>query len=225
MDDGQQMSLSRLSVLLGIFVALPLAVIGIVLWFPWYWPTMSVKASSETVDSSAGMPLSFSIENEGVLKAHSARYRCYFAHVQTSELEIVVNDSVTNESPVADVLLPHDPIEVTCPGLGSLVSGLPKPPRAVAADVAILVSFRPSFDWRRASACGRYILLKNAAGQLAWFRRSSTPCKELAKCTARREVRMLEYRETMRRFIRDRRVGKATKQPTPPTVISCLPKE
>jgi hypothetical protein len=191
-------------------------VIGLSLWIPWYWPTISVKASSGTVDPLAGMPLSFSIENEGVLKAHQARYRCYFGHAQSVAPEITMNDSETAESSVTDVLLPHDPIDVSCPGL---VSASANSTRVVEADVAILVSFRPSFDWRRSSACGRYALRKNAASQLAWFRKSSEPCKELTECLDRRTAESLKYRDTMRQF----KGGEPW--PEAPKYLSCLPRE
>ena len=215
------MSLSQLSLLLSIFVALPLTVISVVLWFPWYWPTLSVIASSTAVDPLAGIPLSFSIENDGVLEAHSARYRCYFEHVQSvAPVQITMDDTETGELPVADILLSHDPIEVSCPGL---VSAPPKATRVVEADVAILVSFRPSFDWRRSFACGRYILRENAARQLAWFRKSSAPCKELSKCLDRREAEMRKYRDAIRAMRRSKEFDKPW--PTKPEMSSCSPKE
>jgi len=106
------------------------------------------------------MPVSFSIENIGILKAYSPRYRCYFGHVRGAAVQITLTDVYSNEVPVpdTDVLVRNDPVEVTCPGLG-----VP----AIEADVAVLVSFRREFDRRRSSACSRYVLGKNAGGQLA----------------------------------------------------------
>jgi hypothetical protein len=216
MDDGQRNLLTRVALWFGI-AAFPLTLISIVLWFPWYWPRVSVKTSSDTVEPFAGMPLSFSIEDDGVLKAHSARYRCYFAHVQSApqQPQITINDSYSDEVAVADVLLPNDPVEVACPGLGVPAS---------EADVAILVSFRPSFDWRRSSACGRYILRKNAAGLLAWFRKSSVPCVELAACLNAREMANREYRSAMREYVKALREGHPKARPRIPSATSCLPK-
>jgi hypothetical protein len=184
---------------------------------------VSVKASSEAVAPLAGMPLSFSIENEGVLKAHSAKYRCYFGHIQSSfPPQVTMSDNDTSELPLADVLLPRDPIEVSCPGVFS-------PPeisiRVAEADVAVLVSFRPSFDWRRSSACGRYILRKNAANQLAWFRKSSEPCEELARCLNKRDADLSKYRVAIREYVKNMRRGKSAEIPTAPSAISCAPRE
>lgn len=216
MGDDQQTLLSRVGLWLGI-IGFFVGLVSLVLWFPWYWPTVSVKASSEVVDPSAGMPLSFSIEDESILEAHSVRYRCYFGHIRSlPPTGITMNDGYTNEWPVADVLLPHDPVEVSC-----LRFGLP----AVEADVAILVSFRPSFDWRRSSACGRYILRKNAGGQLAWFRKSSAPCAELAKCLDKREAEGQKYREAAQAMAQAIGRGIPAPWPTAPKVISCLPRE
>ena len=219
MEDGQQNLLTRVALWFGIF-ALPLALISIVLWFPWYWPRVSVRTSSETVEPSAGMPLSFSVEDDGVLKAHLARYRCYFAHIQSApqQPQITINDTYSDEVPVADVLLPNDPVEVACPGLG-----VP----AIEADVAILVSFRPSFDWRRSSACARYILRKNAAGLLAWFRKSSAPCAQLTACLNARDMANREYQQAMHEYGKALREGHPKAWPTRPVAIatSCIPKE
>lgn len=219
MGDDQRMPLSRIALWLGI-IGFPVAVVSLVLWFPWYWPTVSVRASSEAVDPLAGMPLSFSIENEGVLQAHSAKYRCYFGHVRTLlPLQVIFDDNEIGELPVADVLLFHDPVEVSCT---RLISAPDNSVRVVEADVAILVSFRPSFDWRRSSACGRYILRKNAGNQLAWFRKSSAPCKELAECLDRRVTARRLYRHDLGEFIKN---GSHGQSPEAPQLISCLPKE
>jgi hypothetical protein len=217
MGDDQQSLLPSVALWLGI-IGFFVGVISLALWFPWYWPTLSVKTSSETVAPSAGMPLSFAIEDTGAMKAHSVRYRCYFAHLHSPRpQEVTFNDVDTGEAPVADVLLPNDPVEVSCIRVGA---------PAVEADVVILVSFRPSFDWRRSSGCGRYILDKNTAGQLAWFRKSSAPCKELAKCLNKREANLIKYRDAMRQYMRNWRAG-VTNQPHPvgPEETSCIPKE
>jgi hypothetical protein len=213
MDDDQQKLLPCLALWLGI-VGVFLALFSIVLWFPWYWPTIAIRASSDSVEPSAGMPISFSIENTGILDAHASKYRCYFAHLKSAVL--VLNDDNTNELPVADPLLPHDPIEISCQRVG-----IP----ALEADVAILVSFRPSFDWRRSSACARYALRKNAADQLAWFRKTSAPCKDLAACLYRRDADNLKYRDAMRQFMKQQRAGQTIEWPKPPKLTSCLPKE
>jgi hypothetical protein len=190
-------------------------VIGISLWLPWYWPTVAVRATSNSVEPSAGMPLSFSIEDTGILKAHTPMYRCYFAHVHSAQPWVTIDDSSTAQGPVAAMLLSNDPVEISCPAFG-----VP----AIEADVAILVSFRPSFDWRRSSGCGRYVLLTNS-GKLAWFRKSSAPCKELAACLDRREAVKLKYLDTMRQFLKQTPAGQSSAQPTMPKLGSCLPKE
>jgi hypothetical protein len=219
MDDGEQNFLRRIALWFGIF-GLPLALISVILWFPWYWPRISVRTSLDTVESSAGMPLSFSIEDAGVLKAHSVRYRCYFAHIRSApqQPQITMTDTFSDEVPLADVLLPNDPVDVPCPGLG-----VP----AIEADVAILISFRPSFDWRRSYACGRYILRKNAAGLLAWFRESSLPCFELAACLNARDLAFRDYRQAMHEYGKALREGASKAWPTAPAALatSCLPKE
>ncbi len=190
------------------------------LWIPWYWPTVLIRATSEAVEPSAGMPVSFSIENTGILKGYSPRYRCYFGHVQGASVQITLMDDASNEVAVADadVLVRNDPVEVTCPQFG-----VP----AIEADVAILVSFRPEFDWRRSAACSRYALSKNAGGQLAWFRKSSAPCGQLATCLNARDVANREYLQAMREYIKGLREGHATTRPTVRSAIarSCLPKD
>jgi hypothetical protein len=214
MGDERRMSLTRLSVLLGVYVVLPLAVISIVAWYPFYWPTLLVTASSDTADPSVGMPLAFAIEDEGVLNAHSVRYRCYVGHAETLNPRIIVDDGASPESQIADVLSRYDPIEISCPGVVSSSA------RVVAANVAVLVSFRPSFDCRRSFACGYYDLRKNAANQLAWFRKSSELCEKLTDCLDAREAERLKYTDAVRQA-----VTSGSPWPNAPATTSCVPKE
>jgi hypothetical protein len=187
-----------------------LAVVAIFLWFPFYWPTVAVRASSQTVDPTVGMPLSFSIENTGLLNAHSPTYRCYYQHVVGAF--VMMKEDYTDSVSIGDVLLPKDPVDITCPHVGVPVT---------EADVAILVSFRPSFDWRRTVACGRYVLHHTSDQKLLWLRKSSGPCAKLAACLDHNAREMQKYEAQLKKMFKSG--DTLSQRPSSPKLISCLP--
>ena len=85
---------------------------------------------------------------------------------------------------MADVLAFGEPIDVSCPG----VKGVP----VIEADVELIVSFIPQFDWRFSYSCARFVLQRDSSSQLVWFRKHETNCMKLTSCLDTRERQMKE---------------------------------
>ena len=217
MGNGAQNFLLRIS----IWLAVPAFVLSLVGVFRGIWPKIVISAPPQTVDSSTGMPLFFKVQNTGVLKAYSPRYRCYFAYEKAAPPAPAdtIQDSVSGEYPLGDALLSDDPVETDCRPVafnGALAS---------EADVAILVSFRPEFYWRRGSACGRFVLKHLNNGQLAWLRKSSERCPSLSACLDRRYAAARQYHAAMRGYLKKRRANMFAERPKVIAYVPCLPKE
>ena len=74
-------------------IGLPLALMSLYLWVPFYEPTLTIRATSLAAEPSTGVSGLFSVEKTGILNAHSLKFHCYYASVKTVGLaSITIND-------------------------------------------------------------------------------------------------------------------------------------
>jgi hypothetical protein len=77
-------------------IGFPVALIGLLLWKPFYEPSLTIRASSSSAEPSTGVPASFTVEKAGILNANSLFFRCYYAKVQTlGQFQLSVVDMAT----------------------------------------------------------------------------------------------------------------------------------
>lgn len=135
---------------------------------------------------STGVPASFSVEKSGILNANSIFVRCYYANVKTGPpIQLTVSDDTTNKRKLSDNLDSSEPINFSCPALYG-------PPRAtlqaIEGDVVVLVSFVPQYHKRERAACARFVLRKDATGQLNWFSQPVGDCQQMEACLDRNDA-------------------------------------
>lgn len=164
-----------------------LAVLSVVLWFPFYRPSLTIAAPS-TANPLTGMPLLFTVQKNGVFNAYSVDYRCYYASITiSSPVHVKVEDDSTSRVLLAKTLTSEDPVTFGCEK-GAFVefSSGTRIISATDADVAVIISFKPQYDWRQSYTCAHFVLGKDNAGKAVWFRRPTADCEQLALCLDRR---------------------------------------
>jgi hypothetical protein len=173
-----------------------LAIVSIVLWKPFYQPVLTIRASSLSAEPSVGVPVSFTVEKSGILDADSVAFRCYYANVKIAGSGGEVSDAMMAKIPLANVVDSSEPLDFKCPAVyGPPQSGL----QAAAADVVVLLSFTPRYGFKEHRVCARFVLGKDAAGQLAWFNRAVGDCEQFTSCIDRHENEHLALRAGFRR--------------------------
>jgi hypothetical protein len=155
------------------FLGIILAVIGLILWLPFYVVSIYIDIAASSNNPLRPIPPSFAITNRGVLDAHTLEFQCYYIHIRTAnEIDIKhVTDGLRN---LADILPGGQTVDASCP---SVIK-----PLARGSDVAFLVSFTPAFMWKRSYSCARFVVKENSHGRLQWFRTPPDECKPFWEC-------------------------------------------
>jgi hypothetical protein len=161
------------------------AVIGLILWLPFYVVKVQIDIAPSSNDPLMPVPSSFSVTNSGVLDAYSAKFICYYGHIQAAN--VTMTDSASGPHLLANVLHGGQPIDVACPGIVG--------PIATKSDIQFLISFSPQYTgrWKQSYACARFVIMQNAHGIPQWFRTPPYDCKSFW-------LRLEERRKKLRKF-------------------------
>lgn len=183
-DDQQRSVLGKL-ILWGAICALPLATVGMLLWWPFYRPSLEIDAASLSLNTFQPIPASFSVKNMGVLDAYSVWYWCFVSDFRVSGVEI--HDYDHGPVHLTDTLSSNAPIDFICPG-ARIVSGDPK----MLADIEIVLRYRSEYSPLKSFTCERYVTRKDANGGLKWFRQPVRACADLWRCLEPRHLATVE---------------------------------
>ena len=178
----------------GAILALPLALAGFALWWPFYRPNLEINAASSSVNISEALPASFSVTNTGVVDAYGVDYWCFASHIHVRDVyqhDYDMFDFDHGPNYLADTLSAGQPIDFACPGgVRVMHGGDPN----MFADIEVVFRYRAEYSPRYSFACRRFITGRDTNGELKWFRRPALACAGLWQCLWPRHVATIERR-------------------------------
>lgn len=134
-----------------------------------FWPSVSVEMT-ELLDPSNALSAPIEVTNDGNLSLHSVTIACAI-----QSIEFGVNNSFKYGAFTArravDVIDKGESVTTTC---DLLRSGAPRRanPQLRSADIAVVVSFRPSFWPALTEITRRFSTVADSSGKLRWIRKA-----------------------------------------------------
>jgi hypothetical protein len=153
------------------------AVLGLLLWLPFYLPRINLKIPSSSPVSA--QPPSFSVRNDGIISVHhvDAIFFGIATKFRTSHVgNFTISGEIWSLGKITNIITPGAYYEFAVP----YAVGAP----AIDSDIEMIVTYRPSFTWRKSYACARYVLGLDANKSPAWFRKEPYECALAIRCAA-----------------------------------------
>lgn len=158
-----------------------LAMLGILLWLPFYTARIDIDISASS-NPGDPQPNFFSITNRGVLPIYQVGAIFYAIKLIGSNPRLQMSDNSFGPIHVANVLMANGlPLDIVIPFMRANVT-------IESNDLELLISYTPKFlFWKRSYACGRFAVEKDANGQPRWLRRQPHDCQELWICLEKKD--------------------------------------